>query len=240
MTNFRSGILFQRTRWLLSLVLSCGLLSSGFQILSAGEGKSQAPSQIDIKASHVYIYVGKVGLGHEHAVVGQLKSGVIRIGAPSDAGKIVFDMTSFVADTQDARKYIGLKGTTSDSMQRDVTANMQGEHVLDVARYPTAVFEITAAASLKTNSANNHPQYRIHGDFTLHGVKQPVQFDAEVIEQRGQKRVLGSFRIQQTAFGITPYSKAFGTIGVSDELTIYGDLILSPQGAPGGKSAAPK
>ena len=37
----------------------------------------------------------------------------------------------------------------------------------------------------------------------------------------------GKFTILQTDFGITPYSKAFGTIGVADSLTIWGDLWIA-------------
>jgi hypothetical protein len=31
----------------------------------------------------------------------------------------------------------------------------------------------------------------------------------------------------QTQFGITPYSKAFGAIGVADKLTIYGEIHIA-------------
>jgi len=33
----------------------------------------------------------------------------------------------------------------------------------------------------------------------------------------------------QSQFGITPFSKAFGAVGVTDQLTIWGDLWISKQ-----------
>jgi len=40
--------------------------------------------------------------------------------------------------------------------------------------------------------------------------------------------IRGNFTILQTDYGITPYSKAFGAIGVANPLRIYGDLYVAP------------
>ena len=57
-------------------------------------------------ASRVFVRVGKATrLGHVHGVQGKLKSGRLRsVGG----GELVFDMASFVADTTEAREYVGL------------------------------------------------------------------------------------------------------------------------------------
>ena len=64
--------------------------------------------------------------------------------------------------------------------------------------------------------------------------------EIEIEHKDGRIRVLGSFTIKQTDFGIKPYSKAFGTIGVADELTIYGDVILNKPKAAAGRSQVGK
>jgi hypothetical protein len=48
------------------------------------------------------------------------------------------------------------------------------------------------------------------------------------VEERdgGGVRLRGNFTIMQTQYGIRPYSKAFGAVGVADRLTIYGDIHL--------------
>jgi hypothetical protein len=50
----------------------------------------------------------------------------------------------------------------------------------------------------------------------------------DVEQARGWLHVRGEFTIKQTSFGITPYSKAFGAIGVADRLRIHGDLWVAP------------
>lgn len=181
-----------------------------------------------LDASHVYTLVGKTGLGHEHGVVGSLSSGKLLLGTTSQAGEMVFDMKSFVADTDAARKYVGLEGTSSESTQQQVTTNMLGPAVLDVEHYPTATFHIDSAARYEKPSKRGLPQYLLKGQFTLQDATRPLEFLVEVEMVKGWQHVRGGFRIRQTDYGIEPFSKAFGAIGVADELTIWGDAWVAP------------
>lgn len=110
-------------------------------VVLGGTAAAQAPAPpggIDIATSRVYVFVGKTGLGHDHAVIGRLSAGHLRLDAPERAGQLVFDMTSFRADTAEARKALGLRGETDAKTQQQVNDNMLGPDVLDVARHPTA------------------------------------------------------------------------------------------------------
>ncbi len=196
-------------------------------IQAAETKKALSSGQIDPQISRAYIYVGKTGLGHEHAVVGAVRSGSVKLGAAKDAGEIVFDMRTFNADTAEARRYIGLEGTTSASTRQQVNANMLGADVLNVARFSTATFKIASATKLSKASRSGKPQYQLDGKFTLHGVTQPLKLIAEVSEVQNKVHLRGSFAIFQTSFGITPYSKAFGAIGVANQLTIHGEIWLA-------------
>jgi hypothetical protein len=129
------------------------------------------PADVQTEASRVYVFVEKSGLGHQHRVEAKLSISTLVLGATENAGQLVFDMTSFNADTPAARKCVGLTGTTDEGSRSAVNANMKASAVLNVR---------------------------------------------------------GNFTIKQTSFGITPYSKAFGAIGVADELKIYGDLFVAP------------
>lgn len=189
--------------------------------------KPLQPGEIDVEKSRVYVFVGKTGFGHEHGVEGRLKSGMIRLDQAGKVGTVVFDMTTFVADTPEARRYVGLGGSTSQSTRDAVTRNMLGEHVLDVARFPTATFEITDAELLKQKSTNGHPQYKLTGRLTLHGVTRPLAVEAEAIEKGDRLWLRTAFYLYQTHFGMTPYKTAFGTVGVADRLTVYGEVYLA-------------
>jgi hypothetical protein len=186
------------------------------------------PGDVNLDLSRVYTFVDKTGLGHQHAIEGKLSSGRLMLGAGSEAGQLLFDMRSFDADTVAARRYLGLEGTTAESTRSQVTANMKADSVLDVARYPTATFDVDSAKATNQTSQEGRPIYELVGRFTLHGKQQPLTVKADVEQARGWLHVRGSFAIKQTSFGIRPYTKAFGAIGVSDALRIHGDLWVAP------------
>jgi polyisoprenoid-binding protein YceI len=71
------------------------------------------------------------------------------------------------------------------------------------------------------------PQYQINGDFTLHGMTRSITVVADADEKSEWTHLRGSFSILQSEYGITPFSKAFGTVGVADRLEIYGDFRIA-------------
>ena len=182
---------------------------------------------VDTSVSRIFVLVGKTGLGHDHGVEGRIRQGRLQLGAKQDAGSVVFDMTTFVADTATARRFVGLEGTSSESTQRQVTANMLGPAVLDVGHFPIARFQIDSAQPIDQLSRRGKPQFVLGGQFTLHGVSRPLRMTAEVIETPNGTRVRGGFVIRQTDYGIKPFTKAFGAVGVADRLTIWGDLRIA-------------
>ncbi len=186
------------------------------------------PAAVNLEASRVYVFVDKTGLGHQHAVEAKLLSSTLVLGAEQQAGQLVFDMASFDADTANARKKLGLSGTTDEATRTAVNKNMRGSDVLDITKYPTATFDIASAKATGEKSKHGLPMYRLEGNFTLHGKTRPQSVTVEVDQSRGWLHIRGGFLIKQTSFGITPYSKAFGAIGVADELRILGDLFVAP------------
>jgi polyisoprenoid-binding protein YceI len=185
------------------------------------------PGGIDAEASRAYVLVDKRRLGHKHGVEGRIKEGTIRLGAKQDAGKIVFDMPTFVADTAGARKYVGLDGEIKKSEQDDVTATMTGSATLDVAAHPTATFDIKSATLLSSKSDDGDPQYELDGELTLRGKKNPLKVTAELEEEKdGKVRLVGQFTIKQTDYGIKPYSAVGGLVAVADALKVWGDIWI--------------
>ncbi|OHB74977.1 MAG: hypothetical protein A2W31_11930 [Planctomycetes bacterium RBG_16_64_10] len=218
------------SRWLVPflILIACVVARNAIAGDERGSTTSSAErAQIDTQSSRVYVFVDKTGLGHQHAVLGRIKSGAIALGATDKAGQIVFDMARFDADSDEARRSLGLRGSTDSSTRRKVNTNMFGAEVLDVRRYPTAIFDIHSAQPLPDKSSTGHTQYRLSGTLTLHGVPRPFEVDAEAIEQDQHVRLRGAFYLWQTHFSITPISMAFGTIGVGDRLTVHGEIVLT-------------
>lgn len=224
-----AGVVVTLTAMVLMELCICGL-SSADESGAAGSAEGRqtyAAGDVHLDSSRVYIHVGKTGLGHEHAVEGRLTSGNLMLDGSSPAGELVFDVASFTADTDVARRYIGLEGTTDAATRNKVTANMRGAEVLNVRRHPTARFEVTSITPLAERSRRELPQYQIDGRFTLCGTTRPVRLTADAESRDGWKHLRGGFSILQSAYGITPFSTAFGTIGVADRLTIWGDLWIA-------------
>jgi polyisoprenoid-binding protein YceI len=185
-----------------------------------------APFEVDIEASRVYVKVGAAGrLGHEHGVEGRLASGKVEMGG---AGELVFDMRSFVADLPDARGHVNLKGTVSNSDQKKITSTMLGASVLDVAHHPKATYKIASVVPVEGQAPGEPGGYRLEGEFTLHGVTSRLSVPATVERTTtpGRFRLRGSFAIEQSRFGITPYSTLGGLASVLDRLEIAGDIVL--------------
>src|SRR5438067_1391208 len=102
-------------------------LPSGVGFAQTETGRKTAPQaatyEVDVSASRVYVKVGiATRLGHEHGVEGNLKSGKL---TPGGEGELIFDMTSFMADTAEARKRVGLdKKKVSENEAKKVTEAM--------------------------------------------------------------------------------------------------------------------
>lgn len=189
------------------------------------------PNQVDVKKSRVYIFVDKTGLGHQHGVEGRLSSGRVKLGATEEAGEFVFDMKSFDADTDAARRYLGLSGSTDASTRQQVNQNMRNASILSVNQHPTATFAIKSATQSSKKSRSGKPIYEFTGEFTLRGKTRPLQFEAEVETKDGMAHLKGQFAIMQTQYGITPFKKALGAVGVADRLVIHGDLWVATEPA---------
>jgi len=215
--------------WLLSLTSGPSAVAWQQDDKSAKQQRTYKQGEIHTGYSRAFTFVGATGFGHPHGVEGRIKSGSVVLDKADGGGEIVFDMTKFSVDTARARKYVGLGGTTSAGEQRQVTATMQGGEVLDVRRYPTAKFEIESVEKLDKPSSRDLPQYRLKGQFTLHGRKQPLSLVADVEEKNGWQHLRGKFTIRQTDHGIRPYRRAFGAVGVADQLTIWGDIWVAKE-----------
>jgi polyisoprenoid-binding protein YceI len=151
---------------LMPVVTAAPAVAQTAQLSPAPLAAPPAPGDVDLTASRVYVFVGKTGLGHNHAVAGLLQAGRVVLGAADQAGMLVFDMRSFTADTVEARKALGLPGETDASTQKQVQANMTGPDVLDVARHPTATFQIRSALSSKQQFSGRPPVYELIVAFT--------------------------------------------------------------------------
>lgn len=184
------------------------------------------PLQVDPAGSKVYARVdAATRLGHNHGIVGNLAGGNVALGG---TGELIFDMNSFTADTPEARKAVSLEENFSASDAKKVNENMRGADVLNVAAFPRATYQIASMRPLDSQPAGAPGRYMVAGVFTLHGVSQQAPFEATVVptDRPGVFRMRGNFTIRQTNYNIQPYSAMGGLVKISDEMRIWGDLLL--------------
>jgi hypothetical protein len=188
-----------------------------------------APGSVNTEHSRVFIFVDKTGVvGHQHSVEGKLSSGSLFLKDGKE-GSLVFNMTSFDADTPKGRKYLGLEGTTDEPTRQKVNANMLGAEILNVKKYPSAKFEHVKVVAKNSKSKRQLPEYSLVGDFTLHEKTRRIEIVCDLEEKDGWHHIRGGFKILQSDYGIKPFSKMLGAVGVTDELTIYGDVWVVPE-----------
>jgi polyisoprenoid-binding protein YceI len=177
---------------------------------------------IDGMRSKVQINVYKEGVfkafGHDHLVAAKELSGQVQF----DPEKI---------DQSAVRLKIPTKSITvidpgeSEKDRQDVQATMEGEKVLDVAKFP----EITFASSSVT-AARKTPagwEVTLSGKLKLHGVEKPVNFPLRVNAEANELRGEGEVSILQTDYGITPVRVGGGSVKVKDKLKITFNIVAA-------------
>ena len=186
------------------------------------------PGELNTDSSRIFTLVEGTGMGHSHGVEAKLSSGSLVLGATADAGRLVFDMTTFDADTPLAREVVGLKGTSANWMRKQVTKEIHGSKILHSSEFPTSTFEVASSMPIANENHPGLPAYELAGRLTLRGETKTVNFPVTVQQKNGWLNVTGRFSFRQSEFGIKPLSKGLGAIGVADELTVFGDLWIAP------------
>jgi hypothetical protein len=145
-------------------------------------------------------------LGHDHAVSSREPRGFI--DADKGRGDFYLAVESLAVDDPAQRAAAGFGSTPSESDIAGTRSNML-EKVLEAERFPFVVLRVRAVA-----------QDALEAELSLHGVTRPVRIPAK-IESRGERlEASGSFAINQTDFGIEPFSVFGGALAVRDRIDL--------------------
>jgi len=175
---------------------------------------------VDATHSKVEINVYKEGVfkafGHDHV-----------IAAKEVSGQLQFDSEKIEQST--VRLKIPTKSITvvdpgeSEKDRHDVQATMEGDKVLDVAKFPAITFASSGVSAAKKTP--NGWELTLSGKLNLHGVEKPVSFPLRVHADANELRGEGEVSILQTDYGITPVKVAGGSVKVKDKLKITFDIV---------------
>lgn len=163
-------------------------------------------------------------LGHNHVLGSHALSGYVwRHPQLTRAGfALAVPVDTFIVDDNDARREEGadFPVNISEQAKEGTRRNLLGPAVLDAERFPRVLLK-----SLEISGADA-PQ--VVAALTIKDVTRRIAMPVALREDGGALRVRGEFAIEQTAFGITPYSVALGALQVQNELRIKFELVARP------------
>ncbi len=201
--------------------------SSFYSGISAEEGRV---FEMDSEASEARLFLWRGGLlaekGHNHVMrVKKMKSAFFLPNNMLDEEArldIVFQAKDIEVDPMPLRKEIGGSfagtGMTPEGVQ-GTRENMLGEKVLDAVRFPTIGFRTKRIIG-------ELPRLVLDTVITLHGLERQTLIPVTAQVQEDRLTVEGAFVIEQTNFGIEPFSALGGALYIKDPIMIEFDLAF--------------
>jgi polyisoprenoid-binding protein YceI len=192
---------------------------------------SASPLAADTSASRLVIRASKKGvlsfLAHDHEFTPARWRADVDFD-PSRPQDVRVDVRIDAATLHD--QVARLSQTARDHVDRETA----GPAVLDAQRYGEIRLH---AESASARAEGDGLRGLLHGALTLHGTTRPLDVPFVVHADATGHRVSGTVRFRQTDYGITPISKARGSIGVDDEVQVEFELVLVPAPEPTGSMA---
>jgi polyisoprenoid-binding protein YceI len=156
---------------------------------------------IDTARSSITVHVGKSGVfrafGDDHEIRGPVEQGFVDEEART------------VEILVDANRLRVLDPKLSPKDRDEVQNKMLSADVLDAKQFTEIHF-------ISTSAETSPSGWVVRGPLTLHGRTLPI---SSTVRKEGD-RYVGSMRLKQTDFGITPVTVAGGAVRVKDEVTI--------------------
>jgi polyisoprenoid-binding protein YceI len=184
-------------------------------LLAAHGAQAQSSYVFDASNGKLEMDVFKEGFlkafGHEHLVA-----------AKDFSGRVTLDLqkmeNSSVTLRVAAKSLTVMDPDASEKDRAEVQAAMQGEKVLEAAKFPEIVF--TSTGTTKAARKGEEWSVTLTGTLQLHGVQKNISM-ALRLSMRGEELVAeGEVPLLQSDYGITPIKVGGGSVRVKDQLRI--------------------
>ncbi len=175
-----------------------------------------ASSIIDVDESKIEWLATKVTGQHKGTIT--LQSGELDYSDQNiKTAKFVMDMTSIVnLDIE------------SEQWRTKLMNHLKSKDFFDVAKYPTAVFELSSASQIK-EAKKGEANFHFVGDLLIKGITHSVEFNVWVDLKPSAAHARGQIIVDRTKYGIKYGSNKFfdslGDKAIDNEFTIIFDLI---------------
>ena len=170
--------------------------------------------RVDPAESLIVVEVRRGGslarLGHDHVIASHEVTGYV---APGEGrADLYVALARMAVDDPELRKEAGFDTQPTESDIEGTRSNMLN-HVLEAERFPFALIAV-AGADAKARKAT------LAVAITLHGQTRTLRVPVEIEADEKSVSVSGRLAVNQTDFGITPYSLLGGAIAVKDGLAL--------------------
>jgi polyisoprenoid-binding protein YceI len=187
--------------------------------------------RVDPARTVVTIIVRRAGplakLGHDHVITSADEAGSVWLGStPADSSfELTLPVERFDVDLPEARAVAGpeFAAPVPEDARAGTRHNMLRASVLDGEHFPTITLRSTAASGA-------WPQPIVRVAVTLKGVEREQEIPVVVERDANDVIARGELRLNQTDFGMAPFSVAGGAIQVADTLEIRFEIAASPPG----------
>ena len=149
-------------------------------------------------------------LGHDHVVASHDLAGYVALD--DRQGDLYIPLARLRVDEAELRKEAALATEPSANDIAGTRQNM-ADKVLEVVSYPWARLHVSAADLMQD-------PVLLTVALTLHGVTQELQVPAAVAVTARELTVSGYFELEQSAFGIAPFSVLGGALQVQDRVAL--------------------
>jgi hypothetical protein len=184
------------------------------------QARGEPVFRVDPARSFAVIVVRRGGslaqFGHDHVIASHDVAGYI---APDESrADLYVPLDALVVDEPALRSEIGLDTQPSPADVAGTRSNML-EKVLETDRYPYALIAVKSAAS-----GSAQP---LQVAVSLHGVTRSVDVPVKYRRAADEVTASGAFAIDQSRFGIVPFTVLGGAIAVQDRLNITFQIVAS-------------
>jgi hypothetical protein len=184
--------------------------------------------QVDPVQTVVTVIVRRAGplarLGHDHVITSADEAGTVWMGStPADSAfELALPVGRFDVDLPEARAAAGpeFAAPVPADAREGTRQNMLRSAVLDGEHFPFITLRTSAASGV-------WPQPVVRIAVTLKGIEREQDILVSVERTATSVVARGELRLNQTDFGMTPFSVAGGAIQVADTLEIRFEIAAS-------------